>query len=93
MDMNAKKQSYESRRKRQQQWREGLQLTVSCRYFKFLAGGPHTTIVVLWEIPCDEEDREETMDLRATQEAQEQLPHYMSRAQWSQMKEFPLDWI
>jgi hypothetical protein len=85
MDMNAKKQSDESRRKRKQQWREGLQLTVSCRYFKFLAGGPHTTIVVLWKIPCDEEDRDETMDLRATKEAQEQLPHYMPRAQWGRI--------
>jgi hypothetical protein len=34
MDTNAKKQSDENRRKRQQQWRKGLQLTVSCRHFK-----------------------------------------------------------
>jgi hypothetical protein len=85
MDMNAKKQSDESRRKRKQQWREGLQLTVSCRPFKFLAGGPHTTIVVLWKIPSDAEDRDATKDLRVTQEAQKQLPHYMSRAQWGRI--------
>jgi hypothetical protein len=75
-----------TRRKRQQRWRESMQLAVPCRHFKFHAGGPHTTIIIIWKIPSDAEDRDVTLDLRSSQEAHEQLPNYMSRAQWGEIK-------
>jgi hypothetical protein len=54
-----------------------MQLTVPCQHFKFHAGGPHTTVIVLWKIAPDAEDRDTTLGLRCSQEAQKQLPHYM----------------
>ena len=53
-----------------------LQLPYLLATFKFIRGGRHPQLFILYKVPLNPSDRDQTRELQAEQLCISQLPHY-----------------